>query len=180
MRVWVGFNKNVCLIIHIHSIKIGMKTSDDTQMLSEIKNLFLKKLNINFYFKIMIIKKWFKSKPYWLKGALFALCIWLTLFGLLQISDALFECKCGSGQYDNGHCLPGDSCYSIPENIILVIFALLGLPIILPIGGSPLLSTVGPIGVQKFFIGSAVGFVFWGILIAWIVRKIKNRKRIDI
>ena len=36
MNVWVRFNKNVRLIIHIHFIKIGMKTSDDADMLGEI------------------------------------------------------------------------------------------------------------------------------------------------
>ena len=103
----------------------------------------------------------------WAKGAIIGLLVWIILIALY-----LFSGSGGSDCLDSGE---GYACFGGPQNIAVWILVIGAFPTL--IFGGPVLSTFGPFGILIWVIGSAIMFILLGILIGWIIGKIKSKKK---
>tara|TARA_Y100000310_G_C20696541_1_gene826102 strand:+ start:724 stop:1080 length:357 start_codon:yes stop_codon:yes gene_type:complete len=113
-----------------------------------------------------------RNWPTWLKGGIITLSIWIVLILVFNISGSIVECNLPTDEF--GDEFVGAPCWNNSQEIVIDIITVVALPIMF-IGANPNVSTVGPDGVRLFYVGSAVIFVLWGVLVGWIVGKVKSR-----
>ena len=107
-----------------------------------------------------------KDWSYVKKGVVVGIIIWIVLIILYNISGVIVPCE-PSG-------MEGDMCTNSFQDSILGILLILGFPALL-IGGTPNMSTAGPVGVGIFYIRTLICFALWGALLGWIIKKIKKK-----
>lgn len=101
----------------------------------------------------------------WKIGAIVAGIVWLVLKVVYIISGKFRSCDFGEEV--------GAMCTSHVQDVLLNVFDVLALPFMF-LRASPNVSSVGPIGVFVFWAGGFVVAVLLGMLIGWIVRKVRR------
>ncbi len=112
-----------------------------------------------------------KNWPYWLKGGVIGVIIWLILIIFYKVSGLILSCEIPTLDIMNGNC-----CYNFIQDFILEISFIPSLLHISSSIGSPC-GHVGPISVFSFWIISFISYIMIGSLIGFIYGKIKNRNK---
>ncbi len=114
-----------------------------------------------------------KNLSYSKKGALIGFLIYLLLILLFKLGGIT---GCQIPMNEEGEILVGAMCLTSFQEIILSVIQLLSIPIMM-LGGTPNMSSRGPIGVGLFYFGTLIWFTVLGLFIGWIVGKIKKKKQ---
>ena len=110
----------------------------------------------------------------WIKSGIVGFIIWILLLLTFKISGALIDCTLPTNEF--GEMIVGISCWNPLQNFVLITLSILSFPFLF-LGANPNLSTVGPQGVMLFWVGSAISLILWGMLVGWIIGKIKSKKK---
>ena len=113
-----------------------------------------------------------KNKPYWLKGGIIGIAVWLILITLFWFNGLFIECSILDPSSLNNVT---NECISLLEVTLIYIFTIIGLPIAL-LGASLSIESVGPLKVILFHLANLIFSFIYGSLIGLIIDKIKKRK----
>lgn len=107
-----------------------------------------------------------------LKYGIIGISIWILLFLVFMIGGIFATCVIEMA--NSGYPTEGPACWNSIQGIIVKVVSIIGFPAIL-IGGHANMSIAGPKGILIFWLGSLISFFLWGLLIGWIVDKIKKK-----
>jgi len=110
----------------------------------------------------------------YVKGAIVGISIWVLLLLTFKISGSLINCTLPTNEF--GEMIVGISCWNSIQNFVLAVLSILSFSFLF-LGANPNLSTVGPNGVMLFWVGSAISLTLWGMLVGWIIGKIKSKRK---